>query len=99
MVLLLKDPIIHPSRITQLRLWHVVNVFDLVFAFLDCGRAVTVQNGRIDFTNELTTYGQSVPITCDRGYNFTGETHIECLANGSWSKASGCKIIGIFALS
>ena len=63
---------------------------------LDCGQNVAVPNGLVDFTNKLTTYGQSVPVTCDRGYNITEETHIECLANGTWSRTSGCEIIGNF---
>ena len=63
--------------------------------FIDCGFAASVDHGSIDFTNANTTYGQSVPVTCDTGYKLTGGSSVECLIDGTWSKLTTCEIIGL----
>ena len=60
----------------------------------DCGRVATVANGSVDFSNALTTYGQSVPVSCNIGFRRIGGTSIECLADGTWSKTVNCELVG-----
>ena len=61
----------------------------------DCGRDVRIPNGQVDFINALTTYGESVPVICDRGYELKGDRNIKCLANSSWSSSTVCEIKGM----
>ena len=62
--------------------------------FTDCGANEVIAHGQIDFTNADTTYGQSVPVTCDTGYAIIGGHTIQCLAGGQWSKTVSCVIKG-----
>ena len=64
----------------------------------DCGKNVTIPNGQANFTNVQTTYKQSVPVNCVTGYELTGGTTIECLADGTWSKTTTCEIIGLYSI-
>ena len=64
------------------------------YVFTDCGKNETIAHGQIDFTNADTTYGQSVPVTCDTGYKLFGGHTIQCLADGQWSKTVRCDIKG-----
>ena len=61
---------------------------------LDCGKSLTIDNGQANFTNVLTTPGNSVPVICDLGYKLTGGTEIECQENGLWSQTVSCEIVG-----
>ena len=65
-----------------------------MFNILDCGRNLTIANGQIDLNNVLTTAGNSVPVTCDVGYELRGGNSIECLEDGTWSQNVTCEIIG-----
>ena len=62
--------------------------------FTDCGNNATIAHGHIDFTNADTTFGQSVSVTCNTGYDLFGGHTIQCLADGSWSKTVSCVIKG-----
>ena len=70
----------------------------MIFFISDCGSSVTIDNGQANFTDALTTYGQSVSVICNLGYRRTGGTKIECLADGTWSKSVTCELVGIYTL-
>lgn len=63
---------------------------------LDCGNTTTIDNGQVYFSGVQTTYGQTVPVTCNTGYKLTGGTSIECLHDGSWSTSTTCEMIGLY---
>ena len=71
----------------------MLKLFLYIF-FTDCGNNETIAHGQVDFTNADTTYGQSVPVTCDTGYELVGGHTIVCLADGQWSKTVRCDIKG-----
>ena len=69
----------------------------LQFALLsspDCGRSAAVENGYVNFTNAVTTFGQSVAVVCDSGYKLMGGSRLECLADGQWSMLVTCETSG-----
>ena len=68
-------------------------IFSLLLS--DCGRDVTVAHGIVDFIDGISTYGHSVPVICDTGYEINGNHRIECLANGTWSSLPTCQITGM----
>ncbi|XP_053397191.1 sushi, von Willebrand factor type A, EGF and pentraxin domain-containing protein 1-like [Mercenaria mercenaria] len=51
----------------------------------DCGNP-TPTNANVNSTS--FKYGSVIEITCNKGYNITGESVMVCLANGSWSSGS-----------
>lgn len=63
--------------------------------YVDCGITATVVNGIVDFTNQQTTYGQVIPVTCNTGFEIMGRGFIECQSDGSWSNTTTCEIIGM----
>lgn len=82
----------------------LIILFDLTknvcdFSHLDCGNSSTIANGQINFMDVQTTYRETVPVTCDIGYNLKGGTSIECLSDGSWSTTTSCEIIGLHRFS
>ena len=62
----------------------------LLFTFVDCGENQTIEHGHVNFTGHLTTFNQTVPVTCNDGYNLVGEAVTTCEANGSWSEDAHC---------
>ena len=64
--------------------------------FLDCGNTAVVENGRVNLTDAPTTYGQTLDVDCDIGYQLTGGTKIQCLNDGSWSTYTTCEIVGMY---
>ena len=70
----------------------------MIFFTPDFGSSVTIDNGQANFTDALTTYGQSVPVICNLGYRRTGGTNIEYTADGTWSKSVTCELGGIYTL-
>ena len=52
---------------------------------------MTISNGYVNFTNELTTFGESIPVNCLTGYALSGGNSIECLANGEWRTTVTCE--------
>ena len=65
--------------------------------FIDCGTVYYLENGKANFTGRSTKYNQKIPISCDVGYDIVGDPFMTCLANGSWSSESFCKIKGLFS--
>lgn len=55
---------------------------------------MTIENGNINFTGMDTTFGKSVPVSCDIGYKRKGDPHITCLEDGSWRTSVSCEIVG-----
>lgn len=69
-----------------------------IFIFSDCGDTYTLDNGVVDFTGgAITTYGRSLPVTCNTGYEPIGGSRITCLSDGIWSTVT-CEIIGMCCL-
>ena len=62
--------------------------------FVDCGNNVSIINGQALFPDGNTTYGHSVPVLCDTGFKLRSELFITCQADGTWSAAPDCDIIG-----
>ena len=60
----------------------------------DCGATVTITNGFVNFTKVLTTFGQTLPIVCEKGYKHSGGSTIRCEADGEWKTTASCEIIG-----
>ena len=56
---------------------------------------MSIDHGIVDFTNTETTYGQSVAVSCETGYELTGGTSIQCLSDGTWSTHTTCEMIGM----
>lgn len=69
------------------------------FNLPDCGNSFSVTNGLVNFTNADTTYGHSVEVTCNTGYERTGGTSIECLDDELWSTSTTCEIKGMHLCS
>ncbi|XP_053398252.1 sushi, von Willebrand factor type A, EGF and pentraxin domain-containing protein 1-like [Mercenaria mercenaria] len=53
----------------------------------DCG-ALSISNANVN--DSATTYGTVVEITCKEGYNISGNTTVECQADGVWSGSAIC---------
>ena len=60
----------------------------------DCGASYTLAHGHANFTDRETTFNHTVPVTCNIGYDITGEEHITCLHTGNWSMDTECIIKG-----
>lgn len=50
---------------------------------VSCGAPVSLQNGMMEGT--VYTFGSTVNISCNNGYDLVGPAVIECLANKTWS--------------
>ena len=42
-----------------------------------------------------TRFGSKVPVTCNDGYKLSGDDHITCASDGTWTKATQCVIQGL----
>lgn len=52
---------------------------------IDCGRPVTIENGRIIVINESTLYGGAAEYHCVPNYNRIGPYLRKCMDDGHWS--------------
>ena len=52
---------------------------------------MTIPYGYANFTNALTTFGESVPVICLTGYELSGGSSVQCRANGEWSSKVTCE--------
>ena len=66
----------------------------LIFSIADCGNVYTVPNGRVEFGQGDTTFGNTFPVRCDVGYEIKGDPKITCMHHGGWSNGTSCQIIG-----
>ena len=64
--------------------------FDLIY-ISDCGTPIA-DTGYVVGSYSVTTYGSSLNMTCDTGYNGTA-TDITCTDEGTWSSQDGCSIV------
>ena len=48
----------------------------------------------VNFTGIETTFGQSLAVICEEGYELHVDPHITCLSGGNWSNSTICKITG-----
>ena len=62
--------------------------------FSDCGTSVTINNGFVNFTSVQTTFGQTVPILCNEGFELSGGSSLKCETNGKWTTTAACDITG-----
>jgi hypothetical protein len=62
-----------------------------MFCIADCGNP-TPANGYANLTFG-TTFGSTVTVTCNSGYNLTGDSLIVCQQSG-WSDTPSCVIQG-----
>ena len=53
-----------------------------------------IVNGFVNFTNVLTTFGQTLPIVCNKGYKLSGGSIIRCEVDGEWTTTATCEIVG-----
>ena len=53
-----------------------------------------MQNGFVNFTNVLTTFGETLPIVCDIGYKHKDGSTIRCDADGNWKSVASCELVG-----
>lgn len=60
---------------------------------VQCPSFPTIANGNV--LGDSITFGSNISVLCDVGFIITGESHITCLSNGSWSIAQfpSCKRI------
>ena len=63
----------------------------------DCGNVYQLADGHVNFTGAVTTYGHKIAVTCKEGYGIVGDSHISCLANGTWSTNTLCQIRGQYS--
>ena len=61
--------------------------------FSDCGTTMAIANGLVNFTNVMTTFGQTLPIVCNKGYKLSGGSSIRCEVDGEWKTTATCEII------
>ena len=66
----------------------------MFFFFADCGDVYELNHGHVNFTGRITTYGETIPVTCNVGYNLAGDTGITCLDTSFWSTTTRCEIVG-----
>ena len=46
----------------------------------------SVTHGYVNFTGKSTLFNASVPITCEVGYEPSGDQNITCLQDGTWTE-------------
>ena len=62
--------------------------------FSDCGSEYVLDHGFANFDGRDTTFGHSVPVICNKGYEILGDPEITCQDSGKWSSATYCHIEG-----
>lgn len=73
-----------------------IDSFIILITYIsDCGTNVSIKNGYVNTTDRQTTYGESLDVTCDTGYELKGGTRVLCRANGNWSAETTCEIKGL----
>ena len=53
-----------------------------------------IANGLVNFTNVLTTFGQTLPAVCNKGHKLSGGSIIRCEVDGEWKTTATCEIVG-----
>ena len=53
-----------------------------------------LDHGFANFDGRDTTFGHSVPVICNKGYEILGDPEITCQDSGKWSSAPYCHIEG-----
>ncbi|CAH1778117.1 unnamed protein product [Owenia fusiformis] len=61
----------------------------------DCG-LLNISNGIMTYFDNSTTYGSNVSILCDEAYHLSGDSTLQCSADGQWSNISECVAIDCF---
>ena len=65
---------------------------------IDCGTSYSIQHGEVDFAGQETTYGSTLAVSCNSGYELHGKENVVCGPDGTWSKLSSCHIKGILSV-
>ena len=60
----------------------------------DCGNKYVPNHGHVDYAGKPTTYGQTLPVICEDGYQIHGKPQVTCMSDGTWSSDSSCTIKG-----
>ena len=63
--------------------------------FAACHSNYSVLNGHVRYTDRRIIYNETVPVVCDSGYEVQGKGFARCLANGSLSNDTWCRIKGM----
>ena len=61
---------------------------------VDCGLPPSVANGQPQFS--ATVLGSTVYYTCENGYEVSGNSRIQCQANGQWTQPPSCNGMNFF---
>ena len=64
------------------------------FYIVGCQSNYTISNGRVNFPKTTVSFGNTVSIECNTGYEVQGNGYITCLADGTWSNDASCSIRG-----
>ena len=67
----------------------------ILYLYTDCGKEYTLEHGHVEFYQKDTTYGSSLSVICDIGYEIKGGPEIICMHQGSWSNSTYCEIKGL----
>ena len=82
------------SSATNLYL-EIPEIFKEAYVYVSaCPSTYTLAHGQVHLPNTPATYKQTVPITCNTGYELVGVGFITCLASESWSTTSRCRLKG-----
>ena len=55
---------------------------------------MSIPNGTVNVGNTHTTFGQTLSIMCEVGYELEGGHVIKCQADGIWRTTASCKVKG-----
>ena len=69
---------------------HFIHIVTLPDYFSDCSGLIAPVHGFL--SSNFTSHGGHVTVSCDRGYELSGERIIEC-SSGSWSGNVGVCVV------
>lgn len=64
--------------------------------FTGCQDDYEIEHGHVDYPDNETAVNQSLPVSCNAGYEISGDHRITCLDNGTWSNTTTCIKIGLY---
>ena len=59
-----------------------------------CHTLFHLEHGHVDYVGEDTTFGSTIPIVCNEGYEIQGQDHIYCGEDGIWIGSIACRPAG-----
>ncbi|XP_053387243.1 sushi, von Willebrand factor type A, EGF and pentraxin domain-containing protein 1-like [Mercenaria mercenaria] len=66
--------------------------YDPVCQIKDCDYPF-IPNADVTLPNNITTFGETVKVSCRTGHTLTGNSAVSCLSNGSWEMLPSCTIV------